>query len=76
MGAIEKINKYGIENCAVAYEKNLIDGWGASSIALEILPAENNGKNFTTRQVDSMIDAWVDYKTLRYNELKLVKEIS
>jgi hypothetical protein len=49
----EACNKYGELNVRKA--RHLADSEGSSSIALSYLPTREDGKDFTTRQVDAMI---------------------
>ena len=64
---------YGKDNCFKAYTLNTIEGEGASSIALQFLPEREDGKNWTTRQVDAMIATWEAY--IKNNSYILLSEI-
>jgi hypothetical protein len=60
---VDRFRKYGFENCKEAYFKNTYHGLGASTIGIEM--------EFTTRQVDAMIDtyrAYSDYTSMEYED--------
>lgn len=69
----KRFEKYGKANCEKAYRANVDDGYGASSIGLEILPYRPDGKNWTTRQVDAMCLTWE--KHLKRTSYTMLKDI-